>query len=195
MANKLLVQEMDGTPKQIVFADHGGDFGPTAANDLRKTTDGSQELDVELDLASVANNAARQSSKCDLGENRAAEYAVRAALEFAATPTAGNVVELYWAPSHSATAGTGNPGGISGADSAYAGYSSNLDASIKQLIYIGSFVCTAQATPTVQIAEVGILAPTERYGSLVVYGKAGSAFHSDDVECNIVFDPLIPELQ
>src|SRR5688572_1765944 len=43
-ASKQLITEMDGTPKQIVFADHAGDFNPTAANDLRKTTDGTHEL-------------------------------------------------------------------------------------------------------------------------------------------------------
>lgn len=193
---KVLVQAMDGTPKQISFADHATDFtGPTAANDLRVSTDGSQEIDVQLDLTSVANNAARQSTKVDLGENRARCYAVRAAFEFAATPTAGNTVELWWAPSSSATAGNRNPGAVSGADSAYSGYSSNLDASIKQLVYIGTFVCTAQATGTVQVAEVGRLCPTERYGSLVAYNKSGAAFHSDAAENNISFDPVVDEVQ
>lgn len=195
MANKVLVQEQDGTPKQIVFADHGGDFGPTAANDLRITTDGTKELEVELDLASVANQGARQSTKVDLGENRAPGYAVRAAFEFAATPTAGNVVELYWAPSPSATAGTANPGNASGADGAYTGYSSNMSAAVKHLIFIGVFVCTAQATATVQVGEVGVLYPTERYGSLVVRNESGAAYHSDDVECHVVFDPLVDEIQ
>jgi len=195
MANDVLIREMNGTPKQICFADHATDFSPTAANDLRKTTDGSQETDVQLILESVANAAGRQSAKVDLGANRAEWYAVRAALEFAATPTAGNVVELYWAPSWSATAGTGNAGGVSGADAAYAGYSSNLTASIKQLIRIGVFICTAQITPTVQIAECGLFRPRERYGSLVVYNISGASFHSDSVEHNIVFDPLVEQIQ
>jgi hypothetical protein len=195
MANKILTQAMDGTPKQIVFGDHGGDFSPTAANDLRVTTDGSFELDVELDLATVANAAGRQSTKVDLGENRAQAYAVRAAFELAATPTAGNVIELYWAPSRSGTAGTANAANVTGADGSYAGYSSNLTASVRQLQWIGNFVCTAQATATIQVAEVGIFQPTERYGSLVVVNNSGAAFFTDDVECHVVFDPIVPEVQ
>lgn len=195
MANDILVREMNGTPKQICFADHATDFAPTAANDLRKTTDGSQETDCQIIIESVANNAARQSAKVDLGANRAEWYAVKAALEFAATPTAGNTVELWWFPSHSATAGTGNAGGVSGSDSAYTGYSSNLAASVLQGKLIGIFICTAQITTTVQIAECGVFAPTGRYGSLVVYNKSGAAMHSDSVEHNIVFDPIVTQIQ
>lgn len=195
MANKILVQAQDGTPKQIVFADHATDFSPTAANDLRISTDGSNETDVQLDLTSVANAAFRQSAKVDLGENRAAQYHVRAAVEMAATPTAGNTIRFYWAPSASGTAGTGNPGAVSGSDSAYTGYSSDGSASVKQLMLIGALVLAARATSTVQVGEVGLFSPPERYGSLVVENAGGSAFHSDAVEIHIVFDPILPEVQ
>ena len=195
MVSKILVQEQDGTPKQIVFADHAGDFSPTAANDLRISTDGSNEADYDVQLANVADDAARQSVKADLGEDRALEYTVRAAFEFAATPTAGETVELYWAPSHKAAAGSGNPANVTGVDAAYSGYSSNLDASLLQLEFIGAFVATAQATPTVQVGEVAAFAPSQRYGSLVVVNRSGAAFHLDDVESHVVFDPIIPEQQ
>lgn len=146
--------------------------------------------DSAITLASVANNAARQSVKLDLGANRAEWYAVKANFEIAATPTAGNTIDLYWAPSSSDTAGTDNPGNVSGADAAYTGYSSNLDASVKQLQYIGSFVCTAQATATVQKGHVGTFSPANRYGSLVVYNKSGAALHSADTNIEVVFTPL-----
>ena len=123
------------------------------------------------------------------------EYSVRAAFEFAATPTAGETVELYWAPSASATPGTGNPANVTGVDMAYAGYSSNLDASLKQLEFIGAFVVTEQATGTVQVGEVSVFAPSQRYGCLVVVNRAAAALHSDDVESHVVFDPIIPEQQ
>ena len=195
MVSKLLVQEQDGTPKQIVFADHANDFNPTAANDLRISTDGSNEADYDIELASVADDAARQSVKADLGENRALEYSVRAAMEFAATPVAGQTVELYWAPSLKAAAGIANPANVTGADAAYAGYSANLDDSLLQLEFIGAFVVTAQATATVQVADVAVFAPSQRYGSLVVVDQSGAAFHSDDIESHVVFDPIIPESQ
>lgn len=190
MANKVLVRAVDGTPAQICFRD-STDFSPTAANDLRI---GSPTL-VQWNFESVTNTSYRQSTKVDLGDPRGQRYKVRAALEFAATPTAGQVVDLFWAPSGSATAGTANAGAVSGADGAYTGYSSNADAASKQLDFIGSFVCTAQATATVQVAEVGVFEPTERYGSLVAKNSSGASTHSDAVEMHVVFDPLVPEIQ
>ena len=192
--SKLLVTAPDGTPKQIVFCDAAGDFSPTAANDLRDATSGNRTTG-QLSLASVADGAARQSAKVDLGENWAEAYLVKAAFEIAATPTAGEVIELYWAPSSSSTAGTGNPGNVSGSDAAYSGYSANLAASVKQLQLIGHFVCTAQATGTVQVAVCGFLEPTERYGSLVVKNESGAALHSDDVEMHVVLNPITLESQ
>lgn len=146
--------------------------------------------DAAITLASLANAAGRQSVKLDLGASRAAQYRVKASFEIAATPTAGNTIDLYWAPSESATAGTDNPANVTGADAAYAGYSSNLTASIKQLIFIGSFVCTAQATGTVQYAEVGRFSPPSRYGSLVVVNNSGAALHSTDTNQAISLIPI-----
>lgn len=176
---------------QVVFADVGGDFSPTSANDLRQGT----PTTAQLSLASVSDGAARQSAKVDLGATRPTEYLVMAAFEFAATPTAGEAVELYWAASPDSTATNGNPGGVSGSDAAYSGYSSNLAASVKQLQLIGIFVCTAQATATVQQAIAGRFKPPTRYGSLVVKNESGAAFHSDDVECHVVFDPVVEDIQ
>lgn len=191
MANKVLLDEQDGTPVQILFRDVT-DYAPAAANTLEK---GSPTA-VQLDLTGVSNAAYRQSAKADLGTVRAPCYAVRCALEFAATPTSGNTVTLWWAPSSSATAATGNAGAVSGSDGAYTGYSSNADASVRQLDLIGVGVTTAQATGTVQVLEIqGRLYPSERYGSLVVLNSSGAAMHSDAVEMSIVLDPIYEEIQ
>lgn len=177
------------TGDQLCFRD-STDFNPTAANDLTQSP-----TYVQLDLTSVANAAGRQSAKVDLGARRAPAYHVMAAFEIAATPTAGNLIELYWAPSPDATAANGNPGGVSGSDAAYAGYSANLAASVKQLQFIGAFVCTAQATGTIQVGVVGTFSPAERYGTLVVVNNSGAAMHNDAVEIHVVFDPVIDEVQ
>lgn len=143
-----------------------------------------------ITLASLANGSARQSAKIDLGATRARTYAVKATFEMAATPTDGLPIDLYWAPSSSPTAGTDNPGGVSGTDAAYAGYSSNLASAIKQLQFIGSFICTVQVTATVQNQDpVGTFAPKHRYGSLVVYNRSGAAIHSSDTNCEIALTP------
>jgi hypothetical protein len=143
-----------------------------------------------ITLASLANNAARQSVKVDFGATRAAVYKVELEIEMAATPTAGNVIEIYGNPSNSATAGTDNMAGTVGTDSAYSGYSSNLDASIKQLDFVGALVMTVQVTATVQKGVVGYFTPEQRYYSFVVYNKAGSAVHSSDTNCVARFVPI-----
>jgi len=192
MPNKVLLDEQNGTPKQICFRDTT-DFSPTAANDLRF---GTPTL-VQLNLEGVTNTSYRQSTKVDLGAVRAPAYAVRGAFEIAATPVAGETIALYWAPSSSATAATGNAGAVSGADSAYTGYSSNADASVKQLELIGVGVVTAQATPTIQVIEfIGRLYPGERYGSLVVKNDSDATFFATDAaEFHIVLDPIYEEIQ
>lgn len=192
---KFLYTEMDGTPKQIVFADHAGDFSPTTANDLRKTSDGSQDLEVQLSMASVANAGFRQSAKFDFGENWAQEYQARGAFEIAATPTAGKSINAFLSYSQSATAGTGNAGNASGSDAAYTGYSSNGAASVLQLHQISSFIVTAQATATVQVIEGWKFTPQGRYASLIVHDDTGAAMHSDDVEIHIVLNPCVMEAQ
>ena len=63
MPVKILVTEMDGTPPQICFADHAGDFNPDAVNDLRS----GSETDVEMDLQDVGDTLAWQSALADLG--------------------------------------------------------------------------------------------------------------------------------
>lgn len=192
MPNKVLVQAVDGTPPQIRFRD-STDFSPTAANNLTIGT----PTDVQMQWdGSITNATFRQSAKFDFGEHRAPGYACRAAIEFATAPTAGNVVNFFLAPSGSATAGTANAGGVSGADSAYTGYSSNAAASVLQLIYIGSFVCTTQATTTIQVAECGYVSPPERYGSLVIENASGvTIFTTDAAETHAVLDPVFDEIQ
>lgn len=197
MPTKLLVTEQDGTPQQIVFGNHAGDFSPTAANDLRISTDGSNETDVELVLLNLVDAAAAQSAKADLGANRADSYRVRACIEMqVAVATAGEVVQFYWSESSSATAGTGNDGGCSGVAAAYSGYSADLVDSVKQLTLIGVLTMTDDAVDSVQIGKVGILSPGERYGSLVVKNEAGQTIcDTDDIESVVVFDPIVPESQ
>lgn len=164
------------------------DYGriQSAAEKTFKSSGGS----ALLTMTSVANNAARQSDKCDFGATRAPRYAVFAEVELAATPTAGNVIEFWLGPSSSATAGTDNLGGLGGSDAAYSGYSSNLDASILQLIRIGDLVVTAQATTTVQKGFVGYCTIPQRYAQLVVYNKSGAAFHSAATNVSFRFVPV-----
>ncbi len=189
MPNEVLLKV--GT--QISFADHAGDFAPAAGTTLETGT----PTDVDLATASLANGSAVNSDKVDLGATRAAAYSVDAALEFAATPTAGFGVEMYWSGSPNSTAANGNPGKPDGVDGAYTGDGGGTVAeSVRQMQWIGTFVCTDLATGTgVQVAHVGIFSPAHRYGQLVMVNNSGAAIHSDDVENHVVFTPIIDEVQ
>ena len=176
----------------ITFADHAGDFAPAAGTSFELGT----PTDVQLALANIANGSARQSAKVDLGATRATRYSVEASLEFFSAPTVGNVVEIYWSPSPSATAGNANPGGCSGTDSAYTGDGGGTVAeTVRQLQLVGFFVCTDLIG--VQEATVNSeFRPQHRYGSLVVVNNSGVALAAtDDVETHIVFAPIVDEIQ
>lgn len=146
--------------------------------------------DAAITMASVANAAARQGAKLDLGATRGREYDVFLDIEMAATPTAGNTIDIYWAPSSSGTAGTDNPGNVSGTDASYAGYSSNLTATLPQLQFAGSLILTAQATATVQKGYCGRFSPAQRYGSPVIVNNGGSAVHSSDTNVQLRIVPV-----
>lgn len=148
--------------------------------------------DAAITLASLANGngtsaGGRQSATLDLGTLWAQRWRLDADFELAATPTAGNAINLYASWNNATGAGKGN---TSGSDAAYSGYSSNLDASAKHLEFLGAHVCTSQATATVQKSFVGVIFPKGRYLNLVVDNRSGAAFHSTDTNQVITLTPL-----
>lgn len=145
--------------------------------------------DYAITMDSTANAAAREGAKGDLGATFGVLYAAKLEAEFASAPTAGNRVDVYWNPSNSGTAGTNNVGGCSGTDAAYAGYSSNLAASLPQLIYIGSMIVTAQGTATVQKARVGFFTPPTRYGSPVIVNNSAVGWVSNSTNTQLILTP------
>jgi len=140
-----------------------------------------------ITLASLANGSSRQAATLDLGANWAQRWRIDTDFELAATPTAGNAINLFASFSDTTGAGRGN---TSGSDAAYSGYSSNIDASTRQLELIGAHVVTNQATSTVQKAFAGIFFPKGRYLNLVVDNRSGAAFHSADTNQVITLTPL-----
>lgn len=180
MANKIEIHK--GTP--IVWADVDGDFGdsPIPGTD-------------QITLAGILDGAAREGVKVDLGDPRAEVYEIVLRIEFALAPSEHSLVKLYFAPSPSVTPGTANPGGVSGTDAAYTGTpGSALLQATKQLDYIGSLVCTADAQPVVQ-QQTWKYSPAAQYISPVIVNNSGQAFYSDDVEMSIILIPLPVELQ
>ena len=193
MPNKVLLTEMDDTPPQLAFANFAGDFSPTAGNDLRKGTD----TQVELVLLNLANNAAAQSAKGDLGANFAERYDCRACIEMqVAAATADLEVGFFWSGSNSSTAATGNDGGASGSAAAYTGYNTDIATSLGQVDQIGFMPMSAEGVDSVQIGKPGSLFPSDRYGMMIPFNKCGQTIcDTDDIEAHIVLSPVILEIQ
>jgi hypothetical protein len=144
--------------------------------------------DAAITLASLANGAARQSAKLDLGANFSARYAAFLDCEFAVAPTPGERVELWLGWSWTATAGDDNPGGLSGTDAAYK--ATEEDEWKKQLDFAGSLIATADASGIVQRQNVGVVEPKGRYVSALVVNKSGQAFHTTEANLRIVLVPI-----
>lgn len=154
-----------------------------------------------ITFASLANSTsdstgARQSVKADFqvlgsGSDCAAQlYRVKASFIWLTTaPTTNTVIDLFFNPSTSATAGTDNCGGCSGADAAYTGVTNDISVASRQLIYLGSFVVSALAG-TDQIGYVGMFRPPTRYGSIVVWNKSGRLLHSTEGNMAVTFEPI-----
>jgi hypothetical protein len=171
MPNKILVRN-DATP--ITFKNTGGTYA--------------------LTLTSLANNAARESAKADLGAVHAARYAIRLELELAVAAAVGAVVELWWSSSGSATAGTDNTGiSITGADAAWAP-AAGVDDCKHQLQFIGALVCSDSAAATRFRQEFIAFLPL-RYGSFVVVNKSGQALSATAANSFITVVPLEDEVQ
>jgi hypothetical protein len=182
----------------IEFVD--GFFGvdEMALPDFFKVSEGTAKTirnsggSAAITLASLANGngtstGGRQSASLDLGANWAQRWRLECNFELAATPTAGNAINLFGSWNTSTGAGDGN---TSGSDAAYTGYSNNIDASTRQLEFLGAHICTAQATSTVQRSLVGVIFPKGRYLNLVVDNRSGAAFHSTDTNQVITLTPL-----
>ena len=183
-------QTLHALGNQIVFADRAGDFSgsppATAANSLLRGTPDY----IQWDFGSVLATALQQSTKGLIIPIAAPEFpmsfSVDACIEHASAPTADDTVDFYWFPSPSATAGTGNGGGVSGADSAYTA------GGLAQGFRIGSLILR---NTVINIGHIGVLPMFDRYGSLVVLNGGDQAIATAADEIHVVFNPILPDGQ
>lgn len=139
--------------------------------------------DYAITLTSLADAAARQGAKGDLGEYFRQRWAVHLAASLAVAATTGKLLELWWSSSPSATAGTENAGGASGADAAYTA------AYRPQLQFIG-FLYLANGLGTgIQRQDFEFM-PRFRYGMPVIYNGAGQALGATAADHEIRFTPV-----
>lgn len=156
---------------------------------------GGGDRTLQLDLTSLANGAARQGAKGDLGVKWARRHVALIWLEMNVAPASGVMVPVYWAPSPHGTAANENPGGCSGSDAAYTGTTGDsLDDSLKQLILMAPCVLTSDVAPVVQRFAF-VFSPPLRYGMPVVDNNGGQAFEGDAVEMAVKLIPIVDEIQ
>jgi hypothetical protein len=177
MANEVLIK--NGTPIVWAFADEYGNL-PWADT-------------YGLDLGGLANAAARQGVKGDLGATRAAQYAVRVGIELDVDLSAAGQVDVYWSTSPSGTAATSNTGGATGADAAY---TDGVDSHKEHLEYIGTLYLPATADDDILYdGIIGVFSPKDRYGMPVVINRSGQALEADADTMYVALIPLVDEIQ
>ena len=189
MATQEVLQLYGG---QLLFADHGTDFGAAPATAGNSLIIGAP-TDVQMNLSVVADAAMWQSAKtASLARTGSAwpiAWKLGACLEHTATPAAGTTCDFYWNSSPSVTDGTGNSGGCSGTDLAYTA------AGLAQLIHIGTM--TLRNTVVNIDNDVGRFWMPDLYGSLVFVNNSGVAMVADGDadEIHITLTPYVEDLQ
>lgn len=147
--------------------------------------------DYAITLTSLANAAAREGAKGDLGSAWARRWAVLFSSSVAAAATNGLEIELWWGPSPSATAGTDNPANLTGADAALA----TPDEVKYQAMYVGSIILSNSRGTNVQKQLIGAFFPPTRYGVPFVVNKSGQALGSTAADHEIRLIPAEEQIQ
>lgn len=147
----------------------------------------------ELDLSALANNAARQGAKGDLGATRAERFAVRVGVELDVDLTAAGSIFVYWSGSPSGTAATSNTGGASGSDGAY---TDGVASHKENLELIGILALPATADDDILYdAIIGVFSPKERYGMPIVINASGQALEAAADTMYVSLIPIVDEIQ
>ncbi len=141
----------------------------------------SATVDAEIDMGGLTNTSYRQSVKLNLGTSRFPLYFAEISTEFDTDSTDGATVDVFAGYSHSITAGTGNPIGLTGADAAYSGYGGGSIASaLKQIDTIGIFslIESADSDAAPQVGELGFFVPKKQFLMLLVGNNGGATMGS-----------------
>ena len=136
--------------------------------------------DAVLTLTSLANNAARQGAKVDLGASFAERYGYRFTSKFASAPTADTLLRLFLAFSEDNTTFAG---GATGSDAAY----SDTD-DLANTYELRPIVCDADTDAQ---TVVGWFEPLGRYVAPIVWNDAtGQALSATAGDHALVIWPM-----
>lgn len=141
-----------------------------------------------MTLAALANAAARQGPKSatlvDVTKGLPAVLEVLLTITFTSAPTDLNTVDCYLSFSDSATAGTNNPGNLSGTDAAGVTASSEL----AQMVFAGSLVASNTIGTSAQFQRF-LVVPQDAYVSPNLVNNGGVAFGAS-ATCKITITPF-----
>jgi hypothetical protein len=144
--------------------------------------------DETLTLTSLANDAAREGDKSaswvDGTKGRPEVLEIRFESAVGSAATDGREIELYMGESDNATAGSDNPGNLTGADAAL----SNPDELKRQLRFVGSLVLSNARGTNVQKQRFWYR-PVATYLVPVVVNKSGQSLGSTAGDHKIVVTP------
>ncbi len=138
-----------------------------------------------ITLTSITNGNGRQGAKGDLGANRARVWDLLFTSSVGSAATAGLTIDVYWGASDSGTAGTDNPGGLSGTDATFNTTPTEYAA---QLIFIGSLVLSNNAGTGIQRQWFSFV-PPERYGMPVIINSSGQTLGGTAGDHTFTFVP------
>lgn len=121
-------------------------------------------------FTSVTNGNGRQGAKGDLGTSKTGMYMMKITSSVGSAATAGLSMDVYWGGSPNATAGSDNPGGLSGTDATFNTTPTEYAA---QLQFVGSLVLSNNAGTGVQTQMIGPFPLNFRYGMPAVINSSG----------------------
>lgn len=144
--------------------------------------------DKAITLTSLADNAAREGVKSatwvDGTKGLPEVIEIRFEAQVASAATNGKEVELFIGESDNSTAGTDNPGNLTGADAAL----SNPDELKYQCVFVGSLVLSNARGTNVQKQRLRFK-PICAYSIPLVVNKSGQALGSTGTNLKIVMTP------
>lgn len=160
MANEILVKQ----DTSVVWTSAGGD--------------------EVLTLTSLADGDGRAGDEHDFGATFSRRVRIMLEVDFNAAPTAGEVVNVYWASSHD---GTDYDGECTGSDAAY-----NSEDDAKRLMHVLTLAASNDTDPqmTSEVFEL-----PARYGLPVVMNQSGQALTGTGTDQIVTVTPLTDELQ
>lgn len=142
--------------------------------------------DVSFLPKNMADNAARMSASIDLGAKFARRYHVLLESKLQSAPTAGKVIEVFWAGSPDDTKW---PGKVTGSEGIYPAV---VDNNKKQLTPLGTITC--HNTTDAQVDSCA-LSPLSRYGVIVWVNKTAQTLTNTAADHIVTLTPIIDELQ